>query len=88
MKEESKMRLCKAWSRIFNSKWFERAVNWAPICNISPLVVVLYALGLAVFPGLPLAFMLWRPVQTLAAAASAVIVVVVIREGRGRRPHY
>jgi len=82
------MRPCKVWSRVFNSKWFERAVNWAPICNISPLAVVLYALGLAVFPGLPLAFVLLRPilfVQTLAGAASAVIVVVVIREGLGRR---
>jgi hypothetical protein len=84
------MRLCKVWSRVFNSKRFERAVNWAPICNISPLAVVLYALSLAVFPGLPLVFALWRPVlfvQTLAVAASAVVVAVAVRVGLGRRPH-
>lgn len=77
------MRLCRVFSRISNSKWFERAINWAPFWNISPLAVVLTILGLSIFPGLPLAFVLWRPilfVQTLAVGASIVLVIVVIKD--------
>jgi len=84
------MNLCKVFSRAFNGKWFERAINWAPIGKIPPLAGVLYILGLSVFPGLPLAFALWRPVlfvQALAVAASAVVAVAVIREGLGRSHH-
>lgn len=71
------LRPCKLLCR-----WMTRALN-SPLGG--PLVVLLTAGELAVFPGLPVALAIWKPalfVQIAAGAAGAIYAVALIRARR------